>query len=79
MNQLAERIDELLAAEREGVVDLSHRLRTPLAVLRFEAESLADQDAASRMTAAADDVARAVDRLINEARRPLARGGVGSR
>ncbi len=74
VNQLAERIDELLAAEREGVVDLSHRLRTPLAVLRFEAESLSDQDAASRMTAAADDVARAVDRLINEARRPLREG-----
>ena len=78
VNHLAERIDELLAAEREGVVDLSHRLRTPLAALRLEAESLADEEAATRLTAATDDVARAVDRLISEARRPL-REGVGAR
>ena len=35
LNLLADRIDELLAAERERVADLSHRLRTPLTALRL--------------------------------------------
>ena len=30
LNRLADRIDELIAEERETVADLSHRLRTPL-------------------------------------------------
>ncbi len=39
LNLLAERIGELLAAEREAVADLSHRLRTPLTALRLHAEN----------------------------------------
>ena len=42
MNRLATRIGELLAAEREQVADLSHRLRTPITVLRLDVESLPD-------------------------------------
>jgi len=38
LNLLADRIDELLLAERERVADLSHRLRTPLTALRMDAE-----------------------------------------
>ncbi|MEQ4724849.1 HAMP domain-containing protein [Nonomuraea sp. B19D2] len=44
LNHLAGRIDGLLAAERESVADLSHRLRTPLTGLRLDAESLRDPE-----------------------------------
>ena len=68
LNRLADRIDLLIAHERESVADLSHRLRTPLTVLRIDAESLRD----GRLL---DDVAameRTVSDIINETRQ---RGG----
>jgi signal transduction histidine kinase len=71
LNALASRIGDLLAAEREGVADLSHRLRTPLAGLRLEAEALGDPAERVRVQEATDEVARSVDQLIDEARRPL--------
>ena len=49
LNHLAGRIQDLLAAERERVADLSHRLRTPLTALRLEAESLQDPAEAARL------------------------------
>jgi signal transduction histidine kinase len=69
LNHLAGRIQDLLAAERERVADLSHRLRTPLTALRLEAESLQDPAEAARVSAAADGVARAVTAVIQQARR----------
>ena len=40
LNLLADRIDELIAEERETVADMSHRMRTPLTALRLDAEGL---------------------------------------
>jgi signal transduction histidine kinase len=71
LNLLAGRIGELLAAEREMVADLSHRLRTPLTALRIDADSLPDRDDRSRITADLDAVERTVDAIIREARRPV--------
>ena len=53
-NRLADRIDELIAEERETVADISHRMRTPLTALRLDAEALADPTEAERV---GDDVA----------------------
>lgn len=74
LNQLAERITELLAAERESVADVSHRLRTPLATLRLEAGELRDPDERTRATAAVDALSRALDDVIHRARRPVREG-----
>jgi signal transduction histidine kinase len=68
LNHLAGRIQDLLAAERERVADLSHRLRTPLTALRLEAEALRDPDEAARVAAAADQLARAVTAVIEQTR-----------
>ena len=69
LNHLAERIHDLLSGERERIADLSHRVRTPLTALRLEAESLSDPAESARVAAAADDVARAVTAVIQQARR----------
>ena len=69
LNRLAGRIGELLAAERELVADLSHRLRTPITALRLDADALHDADERDRVGGDVDELVRAVDRLIREARR----------
>lgn len=74
LNLLADRISELLTAEREAVADLSHRLRTPVTALRLDVESLRNPEEAERLAADVDALARAVDRLITEARRPMREG-----
>jgi signal transduction histidine kinase len=74
LNQLAGRITELLAQERETVADLSHRLRTPLTALRIDVESLADPQDRARLAADLDAVERTVNDVIREARRPVRDG-----
>ncbi|GGM66749.1 two-component sensor histidine kinase [Thermopolyspora flexuosa] len=69
LNHLADRIDELLAEERETVADISHRLRTPLTALRLEAESLRDPEEAARVEARVDALERAVSAVITDVRR----------
>lgn len=67
LNLLADRIDELRAAERERVADLSHRLRTPLTALRLDAES----SGSTSLVAGVDRLEAAVTELVRAARRPL--------
>jgi len=67
LNFLAGRIEILLAAERERVADLSHRLRTPLTALRLDAEAAA----VPALVAGVDRLHQAVTDLIGAARRPL--------
>jgi len=70
VNTLADRIDDLLAAEREMIADLSHRLRTPLTALRLNAETLADTDFGERVLTDIEEMERAVSNVITEARAP---------
>ena len=67
LNFLADRIAELLEAERERVADLSHRLRTPLTALRLDAEAAGD----AALLQGVDRLEEAVTDLIVTARRPL--------
>jgi signal transduction histidine kinase len=69
-NFLASRLYSLLDAERESVADLSHRLRTPLTALRLQADTLGDREEAASLLDDIDRMERAVDRMIEEARRP---------
>ncbi|HEX9529916.1 MAG TPA: HAMP domain-containing protein, partial [Acidimicrobiales bacterium] len=72
LNRLAQRILDMIAAEREALADMSHRLRTPLTALRLEAESITIAEEAARFGASVDELAAALDDLIAEARRPSA-------
>jgi len=72
-NVMADRVVALLSNERELVADLSHRLRTPLTVLRLDAETLDDGRAAERIRHAIGALESEVDKLIRAARRPASR------
>ncbi|NLU73375.1 HAMP domain-containing histidine kinase [Streptomyces sp. HNM0575] len=75
LNELGERIGVLLGAERERAADLAHRLRTPVAALRLEAEALHDDQAAQRVAAGVVALERSVDEVIRTARRAAAEPG----
>jgi signal transduction histidine kinase len=74
LNRLADRIDELIAEERETVADMSHRLRTPLTAMRLDAESLRDPDDAERMGGHVSALERMLTAVIRAARRPQREG-----
>jgi signal transduction histidine kinase len=77
-NRLGSRVGDLLAPERELVADLSHRLRTPLTSLRLNAEGIADPIDRRRITEDADELTKALDNVIRQARRPF-RADMGPR
>lgn len=67
-NSMADQVVQLLSNERELAADLSHRLRTPLTVLRLNAASLGDSPAADQTRAAVAQLEREVDTIIRTAR-----------
>ncbi|WMX46875.1 HAMP domain-containing sensor histidine kinase [Streptomyces roseicoloratus] len=67
-NSMADQVVQLLANERELAADLSHRLRTPLTVLRLNAASLGSGPAADQTRAAVEQLEREVDTIIRTAR-----------
>jgi len=71
LNGLAERIRELLAAERATVADLSHRLRTPVTALRLDAEAVENRALARRLSDHIAVLQRSIDAIVHEARRPV--------
>ncbi|THA30139.1 HAMP domain-containing histidine kinase [Streptomyces sp. A1277] len=80
-NSMADQVVQLLANERELAADLSHRLRTPLTVLRLNAASLGEGPAAEQTRAAVEQLEREVDTIIRTAReqRPQTQpGGPGT-
>ena len=78
LNRLAGRIQHLLTAAREEAADLAHRLRTPVAALRLNLDTVADAGDRARLSADVDALARLVDEVIRTARRPV-REGAGAR
>jgi signal transduction histidine kinase len=78
LNRLAGRIEQLLAAERDSVADLSHRLRTPVTALRLDADTIADPEAAERLRQHVAQLERTVDAIVHDARRPGRAAGGGS-
>ncbi|WSW09767.1 HAMP domain-containing protein [Streptomyces sp. NBC_01005] len=77
-NSMADQVVQLLANERELAADLSHRLRTPLTVLRLNAASLGHGPDADQTRAAVEQLEREVDTIIRTARedRPRTAGAV---
>ncbi|MFJ8139347.1 sensor histidine kinase [Streptomyces sp. NPDC096013] len=67
-NSMADQVVQLLANERELAADLSHRLRTPLTVLRLNAASLGEGPAAEQTRMAVAQLEKEVDTIIRTAR-----------
>jgi len=70
VNELADRIDRLLANARMAGADLGHRLRTPLTALRLDLEALTDATARTALSKDLEALEAAVSRLIRETREP---------
>ncbi|WP_236791421.1 HAMP domain-containing sensor histidine kinase [Amycolatopsis sp. GM8] len=67
-NAMAERVRQLVAGERELAADLSHRLRTPLTVLKLNTAALGESESAEATRHAVSQLEREVDQIIRAAR-----------
>lgn len=67
-NDLAERLDGLLQAEREAAADISHGLRTPVAALRLQVETLSDPTVRETLLDDVTALESAIGAVIREAR-----------
>lgn len=74
LNQLADRIEELLGTERAAIADLSHRLRTPVTALRAEVSTVADRGGLRRVELGIDELTKTIDQIIRDAAQPVRRG-----
>lgn len=63
-NALLHRLDNIMASQRQFSSDVAHELRTPLSVLRLEAEGLSDPDARQRFLTVIDSLASRVAELL---------------
>ncbi|HSS68378.1 MAG TPA: HAMP domain-containing sensor histidine kinase, partial [Nocardioidaceae bacterium] len=71
---LADRVDEVIAVEREAVADLSHRLRTPLTALRLDVDAIDDPETSALLSEHVDVLERTLTQIIFTARRPQREG-----
>lgn len=72
LNLLAERIEDLLASERETIADLSHRLRTPMTAIRLDVEALPDSEQSRELARHVAVLDRTLTAVISHARLPQA-------
>ncbi|WP_329792932.1 HAMP domain-containing sensor histidine kinase [Lentzea sp. DG1S-22] len=64
IDEASSRTAQLLAKEREMIADVSHRLRTPLAALRLDADAIGPGPVADRIRSAVSTLGHDVDRII---------------
>ncbi len=67
VNQAFDRLEQGFRIQRDLTADVAHELRTPLAVLRMRAESLAEAAVRARLLADIDVMTRLVDQLLSVA------------
>jgi signal transduction histidine kinase len=67
VNQAFDRLEQGFRVQRDLTADVAHELRTPLAVLRMRAESVADGAVRERLLADIDVMTRLVDQLLSVA------------
>ena len=62
VNELVERLQRALAAQKRFVSDAAHQLRTPLAAVKLQLDNLHNVSTEPADTARLDDLVRGVDR-----------------
>jgi signal transduction histidine kinase len=67
VNEALGRLERGFITQREFLADAAHDLRTPLAILRAEAEALADREAARALVSDIEGMTRIVNQLIDVA------------